>query len=211
MTVLVKICGVKSLADARAAVESGADMLGFNFYKPSPRYIAPHEARSIIEKLPESVIPVGVYVNEESPEVVERLAEEARVQVVQLHGEESPEYCDAIRDFTVIKAIRVHAGFDPESVRRYNCEAILLDSYSPKEQGGTGKTFDWSLAAATKEYVNRLLLAGGLTVENVADAIRTVNPYAVDACSGIETAPGKKDPEKMVSFIKRVREADGKN
>jgi phosphoribosylanthranilate isomerase len=188
------------------AARAGADMLGFNFYRKSPRYIAPREARRIVDELSDDVTAVGLFVNEESPERVMELADTAGVEAVQLHGDESPEYCRALEGRFVIKALRVREDFKPESARDYATEAILLDGFSREAYGGTGKTFDWNAAQRASSFVPKLFLAGGLSATNVAEAVRLVRPYAVDACSSVERAPGLKDEERLRSFIKAVRE-----
>lgn len=204
---LIKICGITNLDDARAAVDAGADALGFNFYARSPRYLAPAAAREIIGQLPESVEYVGVFVNEDSPDAVARMVKEASVTAVQLHGEEGPEFCRALKNFKVIKALRVHENYAPEDARQFEVEAILLDAYCPQARGGTGRRFDWTLARRTRELVGKLYLAGGLTPENVAEAISLVQPYAVDVCSGVEAAPGLKDHARMRAFVAAARES----
>lgn len=199
--VRVKICGITNLDDALMAVEAGAYALGFNFYPRSPRYLRPEDARAIVEQLPSNVLTVGVFVNEALPETVARIAVESRVGALQLHGDESPDYCRALKSFYVIKALRVHEGFVPESVTEYETEALLLDSFDRKERGGTGRTFDWEIAHRVNALVPKLFLAGGLSVENVAEAIRAVHPFAVDACSRLETVPGRKDEGCVRAFI----------
>ena len=206
--VLVKICGVTNLADAQAAVKAGAGALGFNFYARSPRYITPGAARLIVSALPPSVLTVGVFVNEAEPERVARTAAEAGVAAVQLHGDESPAYCAALAGRVVIKALRVGARFAPEQASAYRTHAILLDAYSPREFGGTGEVFDWALARRTRALVSRLFLAGGLTPENVGAAIAAVRPFAVDVCSGVEAAPGRKDLSRLREFVAAVRAAE---
>ncbi|HEY0319972.1 MAG TPA: phosphoribosylanthranilate isomerase [Pyrinomonadaceae bacterium] len=202
--VRVKICGITNLEDACAAVEAGADALGFNFYPRSPRYISRLDARRIIEQLPPDILTVGVFVNEAEPEALARMAEESNVGAVQLHGDESPAYCRALGNLYVIKALRVAEAFVPESVLEYETEAILLDAFDRRERGGTGRTFDWDIARRVRALVPKLYLAGGLSVENVSEAIETVRPYAVDACSRLESTPGRKDPERVRSFISAV-------
>jgi phosphoribosylanthranilate isomerase len=203
--VKVKVCGITIRADALAAVEAGADALGFNFYAPSPRYIAPEDARRIIAELPHDVLSVGVFVNEDSAAAVARMAERSGVSAVQLHGDESPEYCAELGEHEVIKALRVGKDFAPEEAARYPAHSILLDAYDARARGGTGETFDWSLARRTREVVAQLYLAGGLRPENVAGAIAAVAPYAVDVCSGVELAPGRKDAARVRAFIAAVR------
>lgn len=201
----VKICGITNLEDARMAVEAGAYALGFNFYPRSRRYIRPEDARRIIAELPSSVLTVGVFVNEKEPERVARAASELNLGAVQLHGDESPGYCRALKDFQVIKALRVGAGFVLESVLEYETEAILLDAFDGRERGGTGRTFDWEIARRVRELVPKLFLAGGLAPENVCEAIETVRPFAVDACSRLEIEPGRKDPSRLLSFLASAR------
>jgi phosphoribosylanthranilate isomerase len=202
--VQVKICGITNLEDALGAVEAGADALGFNFYTRSPRYIRPQDARRIIVQLPQSVLTVGVCVNEAAPDIVASIASESGVGAVQLHGDEAPAYCRALKKLYVIKALRVSEDFVPESVREYEAEAILLDSFDRQERGGTGRTFDWEVARRVRELVPKLFLAGGLSVENIRDAVEQVRPYAVDACSRLESAPGRKDLELVRNFISAV-------
>jgi Phosphoribosylanthranilate isomerase len=198
----VKICGITNIDDALAAVTAGADALGFNFYKPSPRYITPQSAREIIEQLPASVLTVGVFVNEEA---AARIAAEAGVAALQLHGDESPSYCRELADRYVIKTLAVSNDFDIDVIKSYEVEAIMLDASDNKLRGGTGKTFDWSLAREVSRLVPKLFLAGGLSPENIEEAIATVRPYAVDACSALEDRAGKKNHERMRAFIKAVR------
>jgi phosphoribosylanthranilate isomerase len=198
---LVKVCGITSLADARAAVDAGADALGFNFYRPSPRYIAPLDARKIVDQLPAAVLKVGVFVNEGLHSVV-RIAEEAGLSAVQLHGDESPEYCRELSGTYVIKAFG--AG-DNLNLKAYDVDAIMLDTKDDLLHGGTGRTFDWSIAQRTNRSVPKLFLAGGLSPENVGEAIATVRPYAVDACSSLEERLGKKNHERVRAFVKAVR------
>lgn len=202
---LIKICGITNLADALAASMIGADALGFNFYFRSPRFISPDSAREIISHLPSTVITFGVFVNEESPEMVMRGARSAGVEWLQLHGDESPEFCQELKGWKVIKALRVGQNFKPEHATLYDTDAIMLDAFSARAHGGTGQTFDWSVARRTRPLVAKLFLAGGLTPENVAGAIASVEPHGVDVCSGVESKPGKKDTSLMQAFINAVR------
>jgi phosphoribosylanthranilate isomerase len=204
---LVKVCGVTSLEDARAAVEAGADALGFNLYPASPRYVSAGVARAIIEALPPDVVAIGVFVNAGPPEEVARVAEEAGFRFVQLHGDETPEYCARVGGGRVIKALRVNPAFEPDEAACYSTEAVLLDAYVEGERGGTGHTFDWGVARRVSEVVAHLYLAGGLRPSNVAEAVRAVKPFAVDVCSGVESAPGRKDAELMRRFVESVRRA----
>ena len=206
---LVKVCGITNLEDALAAIDAGADMLGFNFYARSPRRVTPAEARAVIERLPRSVSCVGVFVNEPSPEAVLEIARESGVSAVQMHGDETPEFCRALEGLTTIKALRVGKGYGVETAESFHTDAVLLDAYVADAFGGTGHTFDWTLARATREVVPRLFLAGGLKVENVAAAIESVAPYAVDVCSGVETSPGRKSLQLMRRFVAAVRELEG--
>ncbi len=201
----VKICGITNLPDALVAVSEGADALGFNFYRNSSRYVDPIEARRIIEQIPTNVLTVGVFVNEETPEKVKAVANEAGVSALQLHGDESPDYCSVLRDSYVIKAFAVSEAFDVRTTQEYSVDAVLLDASHHKLRGGTGQVIDWSVAKRVGELGVKMFLAGGLTPENVREAIDTVNPYAVDACSGLERVPGMKDHNRLQAFFKAVR------
>lgn len=201
--VKVKICGITNIDDALAALESGADALGFVFYKGSPRYITPEGARGIIERLPTFAPTVGVFVDERAEEVL-RVMGLAGLDVAQLHGHEPPEACVLHR--RVIKAIRVKELSDLEPLKHYRVSAFLLDTYTPDLLGGTGQMFNWDVAVDAKQF-GRIILAGGLTPENVAQAVQWVHPYAVDVSSGVEEEKGKKDHEKLRLFIKNAKEA----
>lgn len=204
---LVKICGITNLDDALSAVDAGADMLGFNFYQRSPRYIEPERARVIIDQLSESMKMVGVFVNEEF-DAIRTIAAAAGVSALQLHGDESQEYCKALRDHYLIKVFQAESGFAPERVLDYDVQAIMIDAVDRDGvRGGTGRLSNWSVAANTAKLFPRLFLAGGLSVENVGEAIELVNPYAVDACSLLENAPGRKDHPRMRAFVAAVRAA----
>ena len=203
MTV-VKICGITNLKDALAAVDAGADALGFNFYKPSPRYLTPKDARNLIEQLPESLLTVGVFVNEESEEV-RKIAKEAGLRALQLHGDETPEYCRGLADFYVIKTFAVSDTFDIQALEQYKVEAVMLDTKHNNLRGGTGRVFDWSVAKQVRPVIPKLFLAGGLSPENVENAVKIVRPFAVDACSALEDRPGKKNEERMRVFVNTVR------
>ena len=200
---LIKICGITSLDDAHAAVAAGADALGFNFYKPSPRYITPENARGIIDTLPDSILTVGVFVNEESPEAVSAIADRSGIKAVQLHGDESPDYCRALNP--VIKNFSVSTSFDIDQISAYEVDAIMLDTKDNRLHGGTGRVFDWSIAQQVSRIFPKLFLAGGLSPENVREAIEMVQPYAVDACSSLEDKPGIKNHERMRIFVNAVR------
>lgn len=199
----LKVCGITSLADARLATDCGARYLGFNFYRPSPRYIEPAAARRIIVDLPPEVLAVGIFVNEPSPAEVLRLMESGGVGLAQLHGDEGPDYCQAVGGERVIKAFRAAPDFSPARVREFSVAAILLDAYNPRLYGGTGQTVDWETAAGlAREF--RLFLAGGLSPENIQEAVRRVRPFAVDLNSGVESAPGIKDAIKLRLLRERL-------
>jgi phosphoribosylanthranilate isomerase len=200
--VKVKICGITSLEDAMNAVESGADALGFVFYEKSSRAINPLSAADIISKLPPFIQTVGLFVNEEV-EKINWTADYCGLDLVQLHGDETPEDCLEVNR-RVIKAFRVQNIVSIEPLKKYQVSGYLLDAWSPDAYGGTGKTFNWEMAAAAGQY-GRIVLAGGLTSDNVAEAILAVRPYAVDVSSGVESVPGKKDREKVREFIRRVK------
>ena len=201
----IKICGITNLEDALACADAGADLLGFNFYHGSPRYIEPAAAREIVSQVPAGVLSVGVFVNAGKPEEVARLADAAGVAAVQLHGDESPAYCRELNGRFVIKALRADENFNPESAAEYATDAILLDSFDQGLRGGTGRTFDWSMAQRTRELVTKIFLAGGLGPENVAAAVASVQPYGVDACSSLESSPGHKNIARVHAFIKAIR------
>jgi phosphoribosylanthranilate isomerase len=202
MRTRVKICGITNLDDAEAAVECGADAMGFVFWTESPRSIAPDEALRIVSEVPPFLTTVGVFVNE-PPEVINQVVRRVGLGCVQLHGEEPPEGCEGI-NAKVIKAVRVSGEKDIEGLDRYDVSAFMLDTFREGVQGGTGETFDWDIAIKAKRF-GPLILSGGLTPENVAGAITHVRPYGVDVSSGVEREPGKKDPEKIRNFIDAVR------
>jgi phosphoribosylanthranilate isomerase len=199
--VKIKICGITNLEDALLAAELGADALGFIFYAKSPRHVVPETAREIIAQLPPFVAAVGVFVDEAAA-VVQELAGRVGLDWVQLHGQESPEYCRNLGR-KVIKGFRIKDEGSLRLLADYQgaAQALLLDTYKKGQLGGTGEIFDWHLAREAKRY-GQIILAGGLTSENVALAIATAGPAAVDAASGTEAAPGKKDPAKLRAFFK---------
>jgi len=201
----VKICGITNLEDALLSVAAGADALGFNFHRPSPRYIEPLAAREIIYRLPGNVLTVGVFVNEATPETVERISSDAGIAAVQLHGDESPEYCRALRGRYLIKVLTAGNDFEPQRALDYEVQAIMLDTFDPQMRGGTGRVMDWSVARRTRALVPKFFLAGGLAPENVQEAITAVNPYGVDVCSALEISPGKKVQERVAAFVKAAR------
>jgi phosphoribosylanthranilate isomerase len=204
--VKVKVCGIRTLEEAQASIDAGADALGFNFWPRSPRYIAPEAAREIVKVLSPLVVNIGVFVNE-AREKIEAIASDLRLAAVQLHGDESPEFCASITGAKTIKALRVTEDFAPQSIGRYSVSMILLDTGIAGSYGGTGSTFDWSVAAECARF-SPIILAGGLTAENVAEAISTVRPAAIDVCTGVEAEPGRKDVVKLRNFMLAVTKAN---
>ncbi len=204
--VKVKICGITNLRDAQAAVEMGAEMLGFNFYKKSPRYIEPDKAAGIINKIPGFVDVVGVFVNSSFDEIHD-ITEKCGLNWVQLHGDETNEFCDRVGQLNVrtIKAIRVKDANDINKVKDYFTYAMLLDAFSPKKYGGTGAAFDWNIIGNIQK---RIFLAGGITCDNVVEAVN-VGVYGIDICSGIESEPGKKDHKKMHKLFDNIKNLRG--
>ena len=200
--VKVKICGITNLDDALLAVDAGADALGFVFYEKSVRCINALAAAAIIAKLPPFIQTVGLFVNED----IEKLnwtADYCGLDVVQLHGDETPEDCLDVNR-RVIKAFRMQNNVSIEPLGRYQVSGFLLDAWSPDAYGGTGRTFNWELAGAARQY-GPIILAGGLSPDNVCEALQVVQPYAVDVSSGVESAPGKKDPMLVKDFIKQAK------
>jgi phosphoribosylanthranilate isomerase len=204
----VKICGVTNWADAKVCVDAGASAIGLNFYAASPRSVSPAAAWEIIRKLPPFVEAIGVFVNW-APEAVLSLARALRLHGAQLHGDETASDVETLaRQMTVIKAVQVKSGFRPESLKKFSAaSAILLDGFRAGLHGGTGATVDWKLAASVGRHAN-IILAGGLTPENVAGAISIARPYAVDVASGVESKPGKKDSRLVRAFMSAVEAAD---
>lgn len=194
---LIKICGITALEDALAACDAGADALGFNFWPRSPRYVEPERAARIIERIPGDALAVGVFVDE-TAERIEEIAAAAGIEVAQLHGE-----CGVPR-LRWWKALE--AGPDVRrAMEQWDAEAFLLDAPAGARRGGTGRAFDWTLA---RGLPGRIVLAGGLGPDNVKEAIRVARPWGVDACSRLESAPGRKDPEKVRAFVREVRESE---
>jgi phosphoribosylanthranilate isomerase len=204
--VRVKICGVRTLEEAAAAVDAGADALGFNFWPRSPRYVTPETARGIAGSVSPLIATVGVFVNEERRSIEETVSR-VGLSAVQLHGDETPEFCAGLGFTKIIKAFRVSDDFNVEVIRDYPVNMALLDSGIKGSYGGTGKSFDWRVAVEAKRIVP-LILAGGITVDNVAEAIQLVKPYAVDVCSGVESEPGRKDITKLNAFMAVVAQAN---
>jgi phosphoribosylanthranilate isomerase len=199
----VKICGITRLEDALAAVRHGAHALGFNFWPGSRRYVSPADAAPIVRKLPPGVLAFGVFVNASREELLAAIAASG-VGVAQLHGDEPPALCAQL-PIPVVKAIRVDGPGALAALAAYEVSAFLLDAPGPGF-GGSGRTLDWALAAEAAQ-AGRVYLAGGLTPENVGEAVRRVRPFGVDVASGVELMPGVKDEEKMRRFIQAAKEA----
>lgn len=203
--VRVKICGITNPEDALFSVAHGVDALGFIFYKPSPRYVHPERVSDIVSALPPFVTPVGVFVNTDRKEILETVRSTG-IRAVQLHGDETPADCLGY-PIPVIRALRVGDGFNPATLRDYPVDTFLLDTAKKGWYGGTGETFDWQVASEATAH-GRIILSGGIDPSNVADAVRTVNPYAVDCCSGVEAAPGRKDHARIREFLGALRSAN---
>ena len=201
----IKICGITCLEDAQFAVNCGVDALGFMFYEPSKRFIDVESASSICRALPPCVSKVGVFVNA-SKEQVLHTQKACGLDVLQFHGEESPDWCQQF-DAKTMKAFRVGDVNSLEVIYSYDVDAWLVDSYTPGERGGTGHSFQWELLSDIRPYRKPLFLAGGLTPDNIQEAIREVQPFGVDISSGVESAPGRKCPDKVASFVRKVQEA----
>ena len=201
MIVKVKVCGITNAEDAKAAVDMGADILGFNFYDKSPRYVTIEQAAHLALQVPAIVSLAGVFVNAE-PSFIRDAAKHCHLDWVQLHGDETPEFCANFRTDppNIMKAVRIKTREDIERASQYSTDAILLDAFNPEKYGGTGQTFDWSLLTYSGQ---RIFLAGGITPENAKEAADQ-GMYALDICSGIESEPGKKCLEKMRQFFDNI-------
>lgn len=214
----IKICGITNRDDALLAVQAGADAIGLNFYPPSPRFVSLETARQIIAALPNEIVKVGVFVNATAADVC-KTCDELHLNLIQLHGDEPPEYLAHLGGRPVMRAFRLGpAGLSPvvtylDDCRRLGClpRLVLLDAYTPGVYGGTGEIADWAVAAEYRamDQVPPLVLAGGLTPQNVTRAIRSVRPAAVDTASGVESSPGRKDPAAVAAFVRVAREAFG--
>ncbi|OGS46050.1 MAG: hypothetical protein A2539_03435 [Elusimicrobia bacterium RIFOXYD2_FULL_34_15] len=216
----IKICGITNEKDALWASNAGVDFIGLNFYKNSPRKISAEMAKKITSKLPEFVKSVGVFVDEEI-DVLLKTIKKTQLKLVQLHGNESPEYCDELKSKIseslppdtlwenkpqIIKAFRINNDFPVENISKFNnADYFLLDTFVEDIPGGTGEVFNWDIAIEAKKAGKPIFLSGGLNPENVTEAIKRVEPFAVDACSGIERTPTRKDYDKMLAFVKAVR------
>jgi len=204
--VKVKICGLTNYEDAAAALEMGADLLGFNFCPQSPRYLTPQKAGDVIRKLPAFVDVAGIFVNA-SFEQINRTVESCQLDWAQLHGDESPEFCRSLLSLNVktMKALRVKDKGDIDRAEEFFTDAVLLDAFDPQRYGGTGRTFDWNIVG---HIGKRVFLAGGIKPENAAEAVK-LGVYGIDVCSGIESEPGKKDHKKMKALFDNIRHLRG--
>ena len=199
----IKICGITNIEDANKVVDSGADAIGFIFYKKSKRYVDVEIAERISYKVPPFVSKVGVFVNEDRDLVLD-IARKVKLDVVQLHGEEDREYIDYIeKEFKVLKAFRVKSEDELEKIKELKLDWFLLDAYSEKEYGGTGDTFNWEIAKKAKEF-GKVILAGGVTKDNIKEIVENIKPYAVDLSSGVEDSPGRKNRGKIMEFMELV-------
>jgi phosphoribosylanthranilate isomerase len=199
----VKICGITNPEDAQFAAHCGADALGFIFYPRSPRYVSPDRAQEIMGRIPETITRVGVFVNQ-SVEEIRAISACCRLHLLQLHGDESPDFCGQFEAGRVIKAFAPRSAGDLEAIQDYRVRAILIDARRPGLYGGTGKKADWYLARQAGK-IRPLLLAGGLREDNVTEAVRLVAPRALDLNSGLESSPGKKDPQKVKRIMDLIR------
>jgi phosphoribosylanthranilate isomerase len=206
LAVKVKICGITNYDDAFAAADMGADMLGFNFYPKSPRYLTPDQAADIIARLPAFVDIIGLFVNDPF-ERIEQVIDECNLDWVQFHGDESPQFCEQFGALNVrtMKAIRVKDEKDIKKADKYFTDAILLDAFDPKKYGGTGLSFDWNIIGNISK---RVFLAGGIDADNVRKAVE-LGVYGIDVCSRIESKPGKKDHAKMRKLFDKIRDLRG--
>jgi phosphoribosylanthranilate isomerase len=204
----VKVCGITNLEDALVAAEAGADALGFVFAPASPRRVEPEEAAAIAARLPRGIKTVGVFVDAPAQEVL-RVAQLCRLDLVQLHGQEGPEFCTAL-PVRAIKAFRVRGPETLAALAAYReaAWALLLDGYLPGQAGGTGRGFDHSLALEAKRFFGKIIVAGGLSAESVAQTVQMVRPFGVDASSRLEISPGLKDHQLVRQFISEIRRAD---
>ena len=203
MNTRIKICGITNLADAQAAVEAGADALGFIFYEKSPRFVPLKTAAEISKQLPPFVMRVGVFVNAPEDFVLRAIAE-CNLTMLQFHGDEPPEFCTQF-GLMSMKAFRIRDAETLKLIPNYQTDAYLLDAFSSTTLGGTGEKFDWELAVEAQKFGKPIFLAGGLTPENVTEAVKKVQPFGVDVSSGVELSPGKKDHAKVKAFIAAIK------
>lgn len=202
--VRVKVCGITNLEDALAAFFSGADAIGFVFYKKSPRYIDSIKARNISRILPKDIIKVGVFVDEKESKI-KSISKMCALDMLQFHGSESPEFCSRFKGYKVIKAFRIKDKLEFEELRKYKIFAYLFDTFSKGKAGGTGKKFNWNLLRGKCRIKHPVFLSGGLNIRNVKLALKKVNPDWVDVSSSVEFKPGKKDHKKIRSFIRAIK------
>ena len=206
----IKICGITNEEDAKAAVGLEVNFLGFNFYPRSPRFITPGKAKEIIDALSSDVAKAGVFVNEEIS-VIEQASNACSLRLVQLHGDETAVFCEELKhkipDCKLIKVFRINNEQDVKSIPEFGkiADYYLLDTYSADKFGGTGRTFSWNLACQVKKMGKPIFLSGGLTPENVEEAIKKIDPFCVDVASGVESYSGKKNLEKMKLFVERAK------
>jgi phosphoribosylanthranilate isomerase len=204
METKIKICGITNLADAQTVIEAGADALGFIFFEKSPRYLSIEKAAEISRQLP-ALMRVGIFVNAPA-EFILRAISEVGLTMLQFHGDEPPGFC-AQFGLMNMKAFRIRDEQSLAAIPNYQTAAYLLDAFSATTLGGSGEKFNWDLAIEAQKFGKPIFLAGGLTPENVADAVKKVQPFGVDVSSGVESAPGKKDATKVRAFIEAVRRA----
>lgn len=197
-----KICGITNISDAKICAEIGADAIGFIFYKKSKRYVAPKVVKEIIKKLPPFILKVGVFVNEDI-NIVNSIAKEVGLNIIQLHGDETPEYLKDV-NYPVIKAFRVNDEFDFSQLENYENCSFLFDSFDKDEYGGTGLKFNWD--EIPSNIRNKIILAGGISEENIENIYRDIKPYAIDISSSVEVSPGKKDHKKIKRLFKKINE-----
>ncbi len=200
----IKICGITNKEDAIEASRLDVDILGFNFYRKTKRYVEPKIAKDIINELPQSIAKAGVFVDEDAEKVLE-IAESCSLDMLQFHGDEKADYCARFEgSYKVIKAFRIKDKNSLKNVNDYDVDFYLLDTYSDKSKGGTGESFDRGIIEGF-EFLKPVILSGGLTPANVASAMRSIAPYGVDVASGVEKSPGKKDLNLMKKFVENVR------
>jgi phosphoribosylanthranilate isomerase len=204
-TTRVKICGITSVPDGLAAAEAGADMIGLMFYDKSPRHVTLARAVEIARELPPYVMRVGVFVNPDEA-IVSRAIAECGLSLLQFHGDETSDFCTKF-GLMSMKALRMKDTQSLEQLEHYHTDAFLLDAHSKSGLGGTGECFNWDLAVEARKFGKPIFLAGGLTPENVAEAVKKVQPFAVDVSSGVESAPGRKDAAKVRAFIAAAKSA----
>ncbi len=209
MSVRVKICGITNVEDALAAVAAGADALGFMFYEKSPRSVPIKLVADLVRRLPPFVAKVGVFASPTERAVLETISLSG-IDTLQFHGDETPEFCRKFSPLKVYKAFRIERLESLHALPAYETDAWLLDGFAPDKLGGTGSNFNWELAVEAKKLGRPIILAGGLTPENVAEAVRKVRPYAVDVSSGVESSPGRKDHAKLRTFIVTAKAAKEK-